>query len=83
MFDLIKKIFPIEFSKRLTVFVSIVWFLTIVVTFILRIAFGVDTTSVLNYVQTVFLTMMGGYIIKSGAENVVKINNNNGNDNNV
>jgi len=80
MFSWLKNLFPKEFSQKLATTVTIVWVLSIIVSFIVMGCFGIDLTAILSYVQTAFLGVLAGYFTKAGIENFKKISQSVGQD---
>lgn len=68
-----KAIYDLEFSKGITVLVSLTWAISILINFAALLFLHVDLTAVLNYVQAAFLTIIGAYYGKAGFENIAKI----------
>lgn len=72
-----KKIFQsfakAEFSKKLTVFVFTVYALSFIATNVIYLVFDKNITFIHEYIQDGFTLCLIAYVVKAGAENLVKI----------
>ncbi len=65
----------LEFSKLIVIFISLAWLGSLIATY-----FKPEIQFILDYTNGAFMATAVSYAVKSGAENVMKIQNN-GNEN--
>jgi len=64
----------LEFSKKIAVVVILIDILSFIFTNIAYMVWNKDITFILEYAHTQMLIIISAYILKSGAENLMKIN---------
>jgi len=65
----------LEFSKLIALIIIVTWLLALIGVYIAKVVFDIDAEFILPYANAVMLGDIISYSVKSGAENLVKINN--------
>ena len=64
---------PMEFSKIITIVILAIFILTWIIAWVVYILDKEINTDLLDYVSTPLMVIISGYFTKAGAENMIKI----------